>query len=206
MRSGGIVDPAELIEFQRRRSPEYLANLANSFCEVSKVLLLASAWEGSMLRDGDRAWPWHMNQWAEGIREGALAADGPSPDEMFRQRSRQAAKVLRGAKPAGRAADGRQARDQSQAGARTGDHGAGATPAMADELVERSARLGSSYCSPRLAAAGAPLRLLVAFDLAQHGLLGLRTRRFVLGGGGVIAGNPQPVRLALEMRMDVTRH
>jgi putative tryptophan/tyrosine transport system substrate-binding protein len=40
-----------------------------------------------------------MYQWAEGIREGALAAYGPSLSETFRQRGRQAAKVLRGAKP-----------------------------------------------------------------------------------------------------------
>jgi putative ABC transport system substrate-binding protein len=40
-----------------------------------------------------------MYQWTEGIREGALAAYGPSLDETFRQRARQAAKLLRGAKP-----------------------------------------------------------------------------------------------------------
>jgi len=39
-----------------------------------------------------------MYQWTEGIREGALAAYGPSLDETFRQRGRQAAKLLRGAK------------------------------------------------------------------------------------------------------------
>lgn len=38
-----------------------------------------------------------MYQWPETIREGALAAYGPSLDEMFRQRGRQAAKLLRGA-------------------------------------------------------------------------------------------------------------
>jgi putative ABC transport system substrate-binding protein len=40
-----------------------------------------------------------MYQWTEGIQEGALAAYGPSLDETFRQRGRQAAKLLRGAKP-----------------------------------------------------------------------------------------------------------
>lgn len=40
-----------------------------------------------------------MYQWTEGVREGALAAYGPSLDETFRQRGRQAAKLLRGAKP-----------------------------------------------------------------------------------------------------------
>ena len=40
-----------------------------------------------------------MYQWMEGVREGALAAYGPSLDETFRQRGRQAAKLLRGAKP-----------------------------------------------------------------------------------------------------------
>jgi putative ABC transport system substrate-binding protein len=40
-----------------------------------------------------------MYQWTEGIREGALAAYGPSLNETFRQRGRQVAKVLRGAKP-----------------------------------------------------------------------------------------------------------
>jgi putative ABC transport system substrate-binding protein len=40
-----------------------------------------------------------MYQWTEGIREGALAAYGPSLDETFRQRGRQAARLLRGAKP-----------------------------------------------------------------------------------------------------------
>ncbi len=40
-----------------------------------------------------------MYQWTEGIREGALAAYGPSLDETFRQRGRQAAKLLRGTKP-----------------------------------------------------------------------------------------------------------
>jgi len=33
-----------------------------------------------------------MYQWAEGIREGALASYGPSLTEIFRQRGRQAAK------------------------------------------------------------------------------------------------------------------
>src|SRR5207302_5386738 len=41
-----------------------------------------------------------MFQFAEGAREGALAAYGPSLDATFRQRGRQAAKLLRGAKPA----------------------------------------------------------------------------------------------------------
>jgi putative ABC transport system substrate-binding protein len=41
-----------------------------------------------------------MYQFAEGIGEGALAAYGPSLIETFRQRGRQAAKLLRGAKPA----------------------------------------------------------------------------------------------------------
>jgi len=40
-----------------------------------------------------------MYQWTEGIREGALAAYGPSLEETFRQRGRQAARLLRGAKP-----------------------------------------------------------------------------------------------------------
>lgn len=40
-----------------------------------------------------------MYQWTEGIREGALAAYGPSLDETFRQRGRQAARLLRGARP-----------------------------------------------------------------------------------------------------------
>jgi putative ABC transport system substrate-binding protein len=40
-----------------------------------------------------------MYQWAEGTREGALAGYGPSLIEIFRQRGRQAAKLLRGAKP-----------------------------------------------------------------------------------------------------------
>jgi len=40
-----------------------------------------------------------MYQWAEGIREGALASYGPSLTEIFRQRGRQAAKLLRGTKP-----------------------------------------------------------------------------------------------------------
>ena len=40
-----------------------------------------------------------MYQWTEGIQEGALAAYGPSLDETFRQRGRQAARLLRGAKP-----------------------------------------------------------------------------------------------------------
>jgi len=40
-----------------------------------------------------------MYQWAEGAGEGALAAYGPSLDETFHQRGRQAAKLLRGAKP-----------------------------------------------------------------------------------------------------------
>lgn len=40
-----------------------------------------------------------MYQWTEGVREGALAAYGPSLDATFRQRGRQAAKLLRGARP-----------------------------------------------------------------------------------------------------------
>lgn len=40
-----------------------------------------------------------MYQWTEGVREGALAAYGPSLFETFRQRGRQAAKLLRGTKP-----------------------------------------------------------------------------------------------------------
>jgi putative ABC transport system substrate-binding protein len=40
-----------------------------------------------------------MYQWSEGIHEGALAAYGPSLEEMFRQRGRQALKLLRGARP-----------------------------------------------------------------------------------------------------------
>jgi putative ABC transport system substrate-binding protein len=40
-----------------------------------------------------------MYQWTEGVREGAVAAYGPSLFETFRQRGRQAAKLLRGAKP-----------------------------------------------------------------------------------------------------------
>ena len=40
-----------------------------------------------------------MYQFADGVREGALAAYGPGLDETFRQRGRQAAKLLRGAKP-----------------------------------------------------------------------------------------------------------
>ena len=40
-----------------------------------------------------------MYQWAEGVREGALASYGPSLTEIFRQRGRQAAKLLRGTKP-----------------------------------------------------------------------------------------------------------
>ena len=40
-----------------------------------------------------------MYQWSEGVREGALAAYGPSLMEMFRQRGRQALKLLRGTKP-----------------------------------------------------------------------------------------------------------
>lgn len=40
-----------------------------------------------------------MYQWSEGVREGALAAYGPSLLEMFRQRGRQALKLLRGTRP-----------------------------------------------------------------------------------------------------------
>ena len=40
-----------------------------------------------------------MYQFTEGIHEGALATYGPSLNETFRQRGRQAAKLLRGAKP-----------------------------------------------------------------------------------------------------------
>ena len=40
-----------------------------------------------------------MYQWPEGVREGALAAYGPSLEQMFRQRGRQALKLLRGARP-----------------------------------------------------------------------------------------------------------
>lgn len=40
-----------------------------------------------------------MHQWPEGVREGALVAYGPSLMEIFRQRGRQAVKLLRGAKP-----------------------------------------------------------------------------------------------------------
>jgi putative ABC transport system substrate-binding protein len=40
-----------------------------------------------------------MYQWPEGVRQGALAAYGPSLEEMFRQRGRQALKLLRGTKP-----------------------------------------------------------------------------------------------------------
>jgi putative tryptophan/tyrosine transport system substrate-binding protein len=40
-----------------------------------------------------------MYQWADGIREGALATYGPSLDETFRQRGRQAVKLLRGTRP-----------------------------------------------------------------------------------------------------------
>ncbi len=40
-----------------------------------------------------------MYQFTEGVREGALAAYGPSLNETFRQRGRQAAKLLRGIKP-----------------------------------------------------------------------------------------------------------
>ncbi len=40
-----------------------------------------------------------MYQWPEGVREGALAAYGPSLMEMFRQRGRQALKLLRGTRP-----------------------------------------------------------------------------------------------------------
>ena len=40
-----------------------------------------------------------MYQFADGVREGALAAYGPGLNETFRQRGRQAAKLLRGAKP-----------------------------------------------------------------------------------------------------------
>lgn len=40
-----------------------------------------------------------MYQFTEGVREGALAAYGPSLNETFRQRGRQAAKLLRGVKP-----------------------------------------------------------------------------------------------------------
>ena len=39
-----------------------------------------------------------MYQFADGVREGALAAYGPGLTETFRQRGRQAAKLLRGAK------------------------------------------------------------------------------------------------------------
>lgn len=41
-----------------------------------------------------------MYQWIDGIREGALAAYGPALEETFRQRARQAAKLLRGIKAA----------------------------------------------------------------------------------------------------------
>ena len=40
-----------------------------------------------------------MFQFADGVGEGALAAYGPGLKETFRQRGRQAAKLLRGAKP-----------------------------------------------------------------------------------------------------------
>lgn len=40
-----------------------------------------------------------MYQWPEGIREGALAAYGPSLEQMFRQRGQQALRLLRGTKP-----------------------------------------------------------------------------------------------------------
>jgi putative ABC transport system substrate-binding protein len=40
-----------------------------------------------------------MYQWPEGVRQGAVAAYGPSLLEMFRQRGRQALKLLRGVKP-----------------------------------------------------------------------------------------------------------
>ena len=40
-----------------------------------------------------------MYQWPEGVREGALAAYGPSLIEIFRQRGHQAAKLLRGTRP-----------------------------------------------------------------------------------------------------------
>ncbi|MDC6679351.1 hypothetical protein OEZ78_28205, partial [Leclercia adecarboxylata] len=39
-----------------------------------------------------------MYQWIDGIREGAFAAYGPGLEETFRQRARQAAKILRGVK------------------------------------------------------------------------------------------------------------
>lgn len=41
-----------------------------------------------------------MYQWIDGLGEGALAAYGPGLEETFRQRGRQAAKLLRGVKPA----------------------------------------------------------------------------------------------------------
>jgi putative tryptophan/tyrosine transport system substrate-binding protein len=41
-----------------------------------------------------------MYQWIDGIREGAFAAYGPGLEETFRQRARQASKILRGVKAA----------------------------------------------------------------------------------------------------------
>ena len=64
--------------------------LANSFLFAMRQRIFATA---TALDLGT------MYQWTEGIREGALAAYGPSLDETFRQRGRQAAKLLRGAKP-----------------------------------------------------------------------------------------------------------
>ena len=64
--------------------------LANSFLFAMRQRIFATA---TALGLGT------MYQWTEGIQEGALAAYGPSLDETFRQRGRQAAKLLRGAKP-----------------------------------------------------------------------------------------------------------